>query len=148
MEHIGKVLGGLDREKAIPGRKTIKLGPSEPTLEEKREELRKSLGVSSLDNTFENFKPVAGTKEALAAFKALVRGKTHWKMLLVYGGVGNGKTHLCEATAIALYKRGLVCRVMTMAKIMGTLKSCMDPEPLTSLEGLIRRYGQAEEADN
>ncbi len=113
-------------------------------MEEKREELRKSLCVASLDNTFENFRPVAGTKEALAAFKALVEGKTKRKMLLVYGGVGNGKTHLCEAAAIALYKRGLFCRVLTMAKIMRALKSCMDPEPLTSLEGLICRYGQAE----
>lgn len=143
MEHIGKVLGSLGRETHTQDLKTYEPEPG-LTLEEKREELRKSLCVASLDNTFENFKPVAGTKEALAAFKALVRGKTKWKMLLVYGGVGNGKTHLCEAAAIALYKRGLFCRVLTMATIMGALKGCMDPDRSTSLEELQRNYCYAD----
>lgn len=111
-----------------------------PTLEEKKEELRKSLGVASLDNTFENFKPAPGTSKALAAFKALASGKTRWKMLLCYGGVGNGKTHLCEATSITLYKRGGFCRVLTMARIMLALKQCMGPERITSYEELIDRY--------
>lgn len=95
---------------------------AKPTLGQRREDLRKSLWVSSLDNTFANFKPVKGTEKALAAFKALAEGKTRWKMLLCYGGVGNGKTHLCEATAITLYKRGIFCRVLTMAEIMRMLK--------------------------
>ena len=113
---------------------------SEPTLEEKREQLRKSLGVASLENTFENFKPVPGTEKALAAFKTLAYGKTDKPMLLCCGGVGNGKTHLCEATAIALYKRGIFCRVMTMARIMRALKECMRPDPLTSYDELLDRY--------
>ena len=81
--------------------------------------------MSSLDNTFGNFKRVAGTKEALATFKALASGKTPWKMALIYGGVGNGKTHLCEAVVIELYKRGIFCRVLTMAEITQSLKAAI-----------------------
>lgn len=144
MEHIGKAIGNLDRGTATQSQKITVPESVEPTLEEKREELRKSLGVSSLDNTFEKFDPVLGTKKALAAFQALASGKTRWKMLLCCGGVGNGKTHLCEATAIALYKRGLFCRVLTMDRMMGALKECIGPERQISLEELLHNYCYAD----
>jgi len=96
-----------------------------PTLEEKREQLRKSLGVSDLEHTFENFKAVTGTQKVMRLFKELASGKADWMMLLCYGGVGNGKTYLCEATAIALYKKGIFCRVATMTGIMRSIKSSM-----------------------
>lgn len=140
MEHIGEVLGDLYRETNIPDHKTIEPDMMEPTMEQRREELRKSLGVSTLENTFANFKRVKGTEKALAAFKALAGGKTGWKMLLCVGGVGNGKTHLCEATAIELYKRGIFCRVLTMARLMRGLKECMRPEPLCSYDELLARF--------
>ena len=76
----------------------------------------------------------------MAAFKELSEGSTLWQMLLCYGGVGNGKTHLCEATSISLYKRHTFCRVLTMARIMRTLKECMGPERLTSYDELMDRY--------
>ncbi len=106
------------------------------------ERLRKSLGVSSLENTFENFLPWPGTEEALEAFKALVE-VSDWKMLLCYGGVGNGKTHLCEAVAIELYKKGIRCRVAEMTKIMRTLKSTMNPGSTVSLDTILDNLCQA-----
>lgn len=138
MEHIGKVLGNLETETNIP--QTV-LDP-ELTVIEKREQLRQSLGVTSLDNTFESFDPVVGTAKVLATFKSLASGKTTWKMTLCYGGVGSGKTHLCEATAIELYKRGLFGRVLTMDRMMGVLKECIGSDQ--SLDELLRRYGRAE----
>ena len=134
------MLGSLHRGTATQSLKTSEPEYTEPTLEEKREELRKSLGVSSLNNTFENFKSVPGTGKALAAFKAMAEGTTNKQMLLCYGGVGNGKSYLCEATAITLYKRGIFCRVMTMARIMRALKQCMGPEPLVPYDELLDRY--------
>jgi len=81
----------------------------------------------SLDNTFENFKPMPGTETALVAFKAVLDGPEY--MLLCYGGVGNGKTHLCEAAAIELYRRGKFCRVMKMPEMLSTLRRAIhDPE--------------------
>ena len=104
--------------------------------------------MSSLDSTFENFKPVAGTKEALAAFKALATCKTSWNMLLCYGGVGNGKTHLCEAVVIELYKQGIHCRVLTMAEIMRSLKAAIEHDkhgnegkPWTPYAHLLNDFG-------
>lgn len=138
MEHIRKTLDNLEKETTIL---PTALDP-ELTLTEKREQLRQSLGVASLDNTFDNFKPVAGAEKALAVFKALASGKTTWKMALCYGGVGCGKTHLCEATSIELYKQELFCRVMTMDMIMVALKECMDSHQ--SLDALLRRYSYAE----
>ena len=76
----------------------------------------------------------------MVAFKALASGETDWQMLLCYGGVGNGKTHLCEASAITLYKRGLFCRVITMAKLMGALKRTMNPDTALSLDAVIGLY--------
>ncbi len=139
MEHIGKTLGNLDRESP-----TQKVEPElEPTLEEQREDLRKSLGVASLDNTFENFKALPGTEQALSSFNALASGETDWKMLLCYGGVGNGKTHLCEATAITLYKRGLFGRVLTMAKLMGALKNTMRSDSGLSMDALMGLFSNS-----
>ena len=109
---------------------------------ERYQELRQSLGVASLGNTFESFDPVEGTEKVLATFRSLASGKTTWKMILCYGGDGCGKTHLCEATAIELYKRGLFCRVLTMDRMMGALKECIGSDQ--SLDGLLQRYGQAE----
>lgn len=141
MEHIQHVLGRLGRGTPTQGQRiTGGEMEAEPTLEEKREQLRKSLCVSSLDNTFENFKRVPGTEKALAAFKALALGKTDKPLLLCYGGVGNGKSHLCEATTITLYKRGIFCRVLSMARIMRALKECMRPDSPIWFDELLDRY--------
>ena len=116
----------------------------EPTKEERMEELRDNLGISSLEHTFENFKPVRGTEKTLATFKSIALGRTKKTMLLCYGGVGSGKTHLCEATAIELYKRGLFCRVLTMARIMRSLKDTMNPGAHSSYDSVLEHYCSAQ----
>lgn len=143
MEHIGKVLGNLGRETHTPNLKTYE-PDNTPSLEERREHLRQSLGVSSLEHAFKNFRRVAGTQDAYNSFKALAEGKTDNKLLLCYGGVGNGKTYLCEAASIALYKRGIFCRVMSMARIMRGLKNSMNKNNLTPFDVLLDRYCYAE----
>ena len=72
MEHIGEVLGNLSRGIPTQSQKIYEM-EMEPTLEERKEQLRESLCVASLENTFENFKPMSGTEKALAVFKALGR---------------------------------------------------------------------------
>ncbi len=134
MEHIKGIANRLTTD-SIPNF-------SEPKEVDEMELLRTNLRVSSLDNTFENFKPVAGTGNALIAFESLVEGKEGWKMLLCYGGVGNGKTHLLEAFVIEMYKRGKFCRILTMAEIMSNLKDSMNDEG-RSIHDLLRRYAAA-----
>lgn len=89
------------------------------------EELRRSLKVSSLEHTFENFDHVEGTEKAFNLFEELAGGETTWKLLLCYGGTGNGKTYLCEALVIDLYKRGIFLRLLTMNDITDALKRGM-----------------------
>lgn len=63
-----------------------------------------------MTNTFDNFKPVKGSEKALTLFKELSTLPS-WFMLLCYGGVGSGKTHLCNALASVLKLKGIFCRV-------------------------------------
>jgi len=134
----------LQRSRTGKGTPIQILEEPEPTLEERREKLRLALGVASLDNTFENLKPWLGTEKAVATFKALASGKTSWKMLLEFGGVGNGKSHHCEATSIALYKRGLYCRVQTMDRLAGYLHDCLKKDSPRSVEDVIYSFSHSE----
>lgn len=62
-------------------------------------------------------------------------------LLLCYGGVGNGKTYLCEALALEWYRRGIFCRVFTMGDIMRTLKSAIRAENgMFSLDVILDNY--------
>ena len=94
-------------------------------IEDEKEELRKSLGLSSLGHTFDNYKVLPGTQEALEAFKGMAE-EGCLPLLLCYGGVGNGKTHLCEALSMALYKKGIRCKVMVWSDIVRQLKGSFD----------------------
>lgn len=97
--------------------------------------------MTSLDNTFDNFDPEPGTERALAAFRAVVEGPEF--MLLCYGGVGNGKTHLCEAAAIELYKRGKFTRVMKMPEILSTLRRAINDRDM-DYEAILNNYCYAD----
>lgn len=90
-----------------------------------------------LGHTFENFKPVPGTTRALTAFKKVLDGPRF--MLLCAGGVGNGKTHLCEAAAIELYKRGRFARVFTLAWILKNLRQAID-DPDRHYDDVLEKF--------
>ncbi len=60
-------------------------------------------------------------------------------MLLCYGGVGNGKTYLCEAAAIELYKQGIFCRVFTFSNLLDTLKIAMNSE-VKNYNEILQRF--------
>ena len=81
-----------------------------------------SIGVTQPDCSFEKFKQIKGTGDAYKAFYDLAHGKTDLPFLLCYGGVGNGKTHLCQALAVVLNWRGVSVRYYTVADLMSQLK--------------------------
>jgi DNA replication protein DnaC len=91
-----------------------------------QERVRLSLGVSSMNKTFETFLPEKGTANALKAARLVASLRTRWKMLLIYGPWGNGKTHLLEAITIELWKRGLFARIQTFPDLMGRLKDTFE----------------------
>jgi DNA replication protein DnaC len=138
MEQIGKILANLSESTQTPPSPV----ETEATREERREQLRRSLGLSSLTNTFDTFKQIKGTELAYSAFKELASGETKWQMLLCYGKPGNGKSHLCEATSIELYKHGIYCSVMIMSKVMDSLKNTMKDGSLLTHSELMDKYCQ------
>lgn len=136
MEHIGEVLAQSHRQGNIPVPKM----PDEPTVEERKEDLRRRLNLTSWDNTFENFLLVKGSEDSLAAFKELAFGKASWYMLLCYGSDGCGKTHLCEALSIELAKRNIVCRVNEWAEVVRDFKRRMHSEIFGDYDDVFERF--------
>lgn len=94
----------------------------ELSFEERKESLRKQLNLTTWDSTFENFKQTKGAENALMLFKELSI-LPEWFMLLCYGTSGNGKTHLCEALSIELYKRGIFCPVREFAEVIRSFRA-------------------------
>ncbi len=90
------------------------------------DDIRRSLGVSSLDSTFENFEVVKGTEDAYKAAKLIAGMKTVWKLLLIYGKWGCGKTHLLEAIAMAIWDTGDTVRIQTFPDFVAGLKATFD----------------------
>lgn len=76
--------------------------------------------------TFLNFNRVKGSYEALQAAKAWVDQK--FVMLLITGGVGNGKTHLCQAAAYELANRQRDVFIYTIPDLLSKLKSLITPQ--------------------
>lgn len=106
MEQIGQTLAGYPSTGNIPGPKIYNEEVEETPAEHRARNLH-SLGTMDLAHTFENIKTPAGFEPTLAAFRTIATGQADFSMLMVYGGVGNGKSYICEATVIDMYDRGL-----------------------------------------
>jgi len=101
----------------------------EETEEQVKERMRQFLGLTNWNRTFATFKVVNGTRRAFSTMKAMAEGK-HQPMLLLCGGIGNGKTHLCEALSIELYKKGIKCPITLWAELRRKLLQAMHrPKP-------------------
>ena len=106
-------------------------GPDEQeeTKGQSKERMRQFVGLTNWNRTFATFKIVKGTKRAFSTMKAMAEGK-HQPMLLLCGGIGNGKTHLCEALSIELYKNGIKCPITLWAELRRKLLQAMHrPKP-------------------
>jgi DNA replication protein DnaC len=107
------------------------------------ESLRRDLNVSSLDNTFENFKIRTGTESAYQAFYDFATKDKPKPFLGCYGGVGCGKSHLMEATAIKLYQRGKFARVIPADWMYSALKRSMSEGSIPSYQDILESYCKA-----
>ena len=93
----------------------------------------KTIGVSAKGQTFDSFVLADGTKEIYSAFKELATGEAGYLMLLGYGGVGNGKTHLCNALTVELNHRGIDARLFTVADMIRQLKESISSHTTEAL---------------
>ncbi len=73
--------------------------------------------------TFENFVEGSCNQFAKAASLAVAEapGKTNFNPLLVYGGVGLGKTHLIQAIGNYVVKKGRACKILYVSSEKFTL---------------------------
>ena len=113
--HPLKETGIVDYSSVVPCRHCITPG-----------QIRRRLGVSSLDSTFNNFHEVAGSGDALKAAKQMATLTTDWKLLLIYGKWGSGKTHLLESIAIELWEQGRDATIYIFPEFIGRLKETFD----------------------
>lgn len=147
VEHIGETLSSLaaktPSKEELTSTSETDASWAEPSREEKLEILRKQLGVVSLDHTFNNFKRIKGTQKAYEAFWELANGSS-WNMLLCVGSVGNGKTFLCEALVISLYKQGKFCRLLPAYRMLRAIKRGMDRNAIESTGQIIDRFSKIE----
>jgi len=82
----------------------------------------KQHGVTAPEQTFDTFLPLRGTATALKFAKQLAEGESSFVWLLIYGGVGNGKTHLCNAISKACLDRGLEVRMTSAADMFSEIR--------------------------
>lgn len=80
-------------------------------------------GLTSYLFNFETFKPLKDTEAAFQAFVELAEGRTDKPFLLCIGGVGCGKSHLCEALTLKLNQRGINAWYYPVAALMGHIKA-------------------------
>ena len=90
-------------------------------------------------NTFDNFNLVLGIEEVFQAFKDIALNPEALPLLLVYGITGNGKTHLCEAAAAELLKRGIDCRLWAVADLVSKLKESISENTTEALMSKLKK---------
>lgn len=78
-----------------------------------------------------------GIKPLVSAARNVIAGKR--SIACFYGGVGNGKTHILEASSIELYKVGKFARVVNFGAFLSVLKSCIG-NPEKNYDEILMRY--------
>ncbi len=83
-----------------------------------------NLNVSSVEHTFDNYVSVPGVDPVYRAFKKFAE-KREPCLILLHGGIGNGKTYMLEAVSIRLYEKNITARVVIWNKFVGLLKQAL-----------------------
>lgn len=84
-------------------------------------------GVIERKQSFDNFDiSVLGTKKAYEAAERIAEEKCKFNWVIIYGGVGNGKTHLLNAIANRVMGRGEPVRLVMMAELLADLRMAIE----------------------
>ena len=96
------------------------------TEERKRHLAYAGIPVARQSETLLNFHDAPGVMPAFESACELGEGRSEWKLLLLYGGHGNGKTHLARGALMAAADRGVHGRYYTVRQLMSVLREAMD----------------------
>lgn len=124
----------LNRGDSIKRRSSTE--PTEDTASQNRD---LAFGLKYRDHTFENFRAVKGTTEALTTFRNYAESLKP-PFLLCYGAVGNGKTHLLEALALRLEQRGIRSTTWVVPEMLAWLKQKIGDPFQVELDQVIQNY--------
>lgn len=92
-----------------------------------RGEIVQHSGVIGLQQTFETFnKSIPGVQKAYNAARKIADGEGDFIWLIIYGGVGNGKTHLLNAIANRVIERGCQVKLIMMAELLSELRMSIE----------------------
>lgn len=113
--------GSEDYQRVIPCNHPGCLGDS--FRAHQRGEIIQQSGVIGLQQTFETFnKAIPGAQKAYTAAQKIAEGLGDFIWLIIYGGVGNGKTHLLNAIANRAIERGIAVKLIMMAELLSELR--------------------------
>lgn len=98
-----------------------------------RGETIKQSGVIGLGQTFINFNAdIPGVKKAYKAAWNIAEGIGDVKWFIVYGGTGNGKSHLLNAIANRVMERGIPTRLVMIAELLAELRMLIESHEATA----------------
>lgn len=98
-----------------------------------RGETIKQSGVIGLGQTFTNFNAdISGVRKAYKAAWNIAEGIGDVKWFIVYGGTGNGKSHLLNAIANRVMERGIPTRLVMMAELLAELRMMIETHEVDS----------------
>ena len=86
---------------------------------------RAGQGARPVTQTFDNFTLIHGARESYEAAKAWTNPGADFIWLLIYGGTGNGKSHLCNAALDTLLSRGQKAKLITANGLFAELRMAM-----------------------
>jgi DNA replication protein DnaC len=90
-------------------------------------EIVQQSGVIGFKQTFETFdKNVSGVAKAFSMAKKIAEGESDFIWGIIYGGVGNGKTHLLNAIANQVMGRGISVKLIMMAELLSELRMAIE----------------------
>jgi len=123
--HPRKPDGSIDYKQTIPCNQPGCYADSFNAYQ--RGEIIQQSGVIEREQTFENFDAsVPGVKRAYETAMKMAEGMGKFVWLILYGGVGNGKTHLLNAIANRTMDRGQATKLVMMAELLSELRMAMD----------------------
>lgn len=80
-----------------------------------------------------------GAGNAFEAASRLAMGKTEYKIVFLYGGHGNGKSHLCYASALEAIKRGQRARYTNFIELCSQVRATIK-KPDIDMEDILGEY--------
>jgi len=94
-------------------------------------------GVTAVEQIFDTFVLEVGAKQAYKYAKEFANGTAKFVWLLIYGGYGCGKSHLCNAITRMLLSRGQEVQLVTAAEMFSRVK---EAGGIPESEAMLRKY--------